>query len=401
MKHGKYDTLFVAAIILIYSLFGKGLLVTIAGKWHSYVIEPLFWIVMFLLAYYMRGKTMRGKKRVKSSVMFWTCGAAGIYLAMYFVSGLFGSFGYNALDTSALGILVNLLTVLLPLILRECVRACLVYGQPSNRSSTRLTFAVTAVVFAFVEYNPTALFTTNMSTPLAILEQVGGNLVPALVTSLFLTYVAYLGGFLPGVIFVSAITLPAIILPIIPNIKWLALTLLRVLIPFVAYLLIEYDVGLIRKTVSRKDIRKDSPGKWVPIFIFAIVLMLFVVGMLPWQPVSIATGSMLPEIKVGDMVVVNKLDKDTLEVGDVIQYSKDNYYVIHRIVEIREENGVVTYITKGDNNNAPDTKPVYADQVVGKVIFRIPYIGWLTLWMNSQTVDQTGQNVEVETGGTY
>ena len=48
----------------------------------------------------------------------------------------------------------------------------------------------------------------------------------------------------------------------------------------------------------------------------------------------------------------------------------------HRIFEIKENNGQKIFITKGDANNSPDMKEVLANEVKGKVLFSLPYIGY-------------------------
>jgi signal peptidase I len=65
--------------------------------------------------------------------------------------------------------------------------------------------------------------------------------------------------------------------------------------------------------------------------------------------------------------------------GDVIVFQNNNfrYPIIHRIVD--EETG---YITKGDNNQIPDSKRVSPSEVIGKAVFRIPYLGWVKIWFN-------------------
>ena len=97
---------------------------------------------------------------------------------------------------------------------------------------------------------------------------------------------------------------------------------------------------------------------------------------------AIATGSMEPQISVGDAVLVSKLDTGALEVGDVIQFRRGDYTVIHRIVEIIQEDGALSYVTKGDANNAKDAGAVSAGDVVGKVIATVPGAGRWTLWLH-------------------
>ena len=66
----------------------------------------------------------------------------------------------------------------------------------------------------------------------------------------------------------------------------------------------------------------------------------------------------------------------------MIQFRRGDYTVIHRIVEIIQEDGALSYVTKGDANNAKDAGAVSAGDVVGKVIATVPGAGRWTLWLH-------------------
>lgn len=100
----------------------------------------------------------------------------------------------------------------------------------------------------------------------------------------------------------------------------------------------------------------------------------------------IVSGSMEPIIRVRDAVLTKRVDADDIEVGDVVTYrSNDSAYygilITHRVVNIKEENGKKIFITKGDHNETVDRKAVTADQIYGKVIMRIPKIGYIKYFL--------------------
>jgi len=67
------------------------------------------------------------------------------------------------------------------------------------------------------------------------------------------------------------------------------------------------------------------------------------------------------------------------EIGDVITfgpYSKTKAPTSHRIYDIKVIEGEPIYITKGDANNAPDEKEVTRKEIIGKVLFSLPYVGY-------------------------
>lgn len=104
----------------------------------------------------------------------------------------------------------------------------------------------------------------------------------------------------------------------------------------------------------------------------------------------IISPSMVPNINVLDAVVTKRVDADKLKKNDVITFiSQDPRHsgitVTHRIVGIKKtEAGTYAYRTKGDNNNVEDQTLVSYDKVIGKVMLRIPYIGYLQQLLNTQ-----------------
>jgi len=86
---------------------------------------------------------------------------------------------------------------------------------------------------------------------------------------------------------------------------------------------------------------------------------------------------MRPAFDAGDVAIVAKVPADAIREGDIIQFRKEKITVMHRVIEIQETEDTKFFITKGDANNAPDLAPVVPEQVVGKVVFTIPKVGWV------------------------
>lgn len=98
----------------------------------------------------------------------------------------------------------------------------------------------------------------------------------------------------------------------------------------------------------------------------------------------VLSGSMLPTIQVKDVVVTKKIPEEELKVGDIITFiSPDQRFggisVTHRIIEklYDETEGIYTYRTQGDNNNIADAVPVPNSNILGKVILKIPKLGFI------------------------
>ena len=100
----------------------------------------------------------------------------------------------------------------------------------------------------------------------------------------------------------------------------------------------------------------------------------------------IVSGSMEPLIKVRDAVIIKRATMDDIKVGDVVTYRSTDpaFYgilITHRVTSIEDVNGEKVYITKGDHNETIDRTPVSFGQIRGKVVMRIPKIGYLKYFL--------------------
>lgn len=93
-----------------------------------------------------------------------------------------------------------------------------------------------------------------------------------------------------------------------------------------------------------------------------------------YKVLIVQSGSMEPTIHTGS-IVITKPELD-YHVGDIITFgriSRTQVPITHRIYKIENNK----YITKGDANNAPDMKAVNKREIVGKVLFSVPYAGYV------------------------
>lgn len=104
-------------------------------------------------------------------------------------------------------------------------------------------------------------------------------------------------------------------------------------------------------------------------------------------PLIVLTESMHPEIKAGDLIICQTIDADDVKKGDVIAFfdpaSNGSSVVTHRVLEVVEKNGKLSFRTRGDNNNTDDRLPVPAENLVGVYKSRIPGAGNVAMFMQS------------------
>ena len=119
---------------------------------------------------------------------------------------------------------------------------------------------------------------------------------------------------------------------------------------------------------------------YVVVGFLGLIALLLIVSVLPisgnFKVLTVLSGSMDPEIKIGSIVVVKPVSQ--YRIGDIITFestNKDVPSITHRIHEMKVVEGKPVYITKGDTNNAPDAREITEKDIVGKVLFDVPYLG--------------------------
>lgn len=115
------------------------------------------------------------------------------------------------------------------------------------------------------------------------------------------------------------------------------------------------------------------------IVVLALAAGAFIIPMLfGAKNMAVISGSMEPAIPVGSMVMVREVNPKELVTGDVITYKMGGTNVTHRIAEINAEKEQI--VTKGDANDSQDVNPVAFQNVVGKIWFHVPYLGYLSVY---------------------
>ena len=104
----------------------------------------------------------------------------------------------------------------------------------------------------------------------------------------------------------------------------------------------------------------------------------------------VLSGSMMPMMMPGDMIITNTINPENLKVGDVIAfkdpYGTPNTIVTHRIISIDDSSGSRIIQTIGDANGSPDVFSVPASSVIGKLAFVLPLVGYLPGFLKSNPI---------------
>ena len=122
-------------------------------------------------------------------------------------------------------------------------------------------------------------------------------------------------------------------------------------------------------------------GYYVFIGFLGVTSFLLVVSVFPitgnYKVLVVQSGSMEPAIKMGSVVIVKPIND--YQIDDVITFvnpKKQQELITHRIIDLEVNEGTTSYIVKGDANEDPDARKVARNEIVGKILFSVPYLGF-------------------------
>jgi signal peptidase len=96
---------------------------------------------------------------------------------------------------------------------------------------------------------------------------------------------------------------------------------------------------------------------------------------------------MEPTIQVGDVVVVEQISPLSATIGDVVTFRDPDdleRLITHRVRDVTARGSHVTIQTKGDANTAIESWSVSADGTIGRVVYRVPKIGYALFWIRGR-----------------
>lgn len=180
----------------------------------------------------------------------------------------------------------------------------------------------------------------------------------------------------------------------------------------------EHRNAVKRNCLHMKLIRKIW-GFINTLFVIAVILLavlLVGVRLVGLTPYAVLSGSMEPTYHVGSLIYVKDADHTQIQPGDPITFvvNEDLLVATHRVVDISivetrnepvlddagqpmlDENGdeilqevtldepVYYFQTKGDANDDVDGSPVHYKNIIGVPVFTIPYLGYLSSWLQTR-----------------
>jgi signal peptidase len=367
----------IALLAGIYLATNLGLSTAIGGFAGTYLALPLLWIIIGVAVIFLPRYRTAARLKDKGSIIQLALMIGFFQMMLLIISGLFASFGKSPYSFTPTGIATNLLFVAAMLFGMEFSRAWLV--NHLGRKHVFLALAFVAIIYTLLSVPLAQL--TGLRPEVGSIDFVNSTLLPSLAENLLATFLALLAGPIPALIYRGIMQAFWWFSPILPDLPWMFKGLIGTVIPIVGLVLMN---SLYSPQTGPKKAKRAQSGSitgWIVTTVAAVAIIWFAVGLFPLQPALVASGSMEPKMYPGDVVIIIKTPADNIETGDIIQFRvPEGVTVMHRVIEIQEtEGGSKVFITKGDNNDQPDSEPVLPDNVVGKAIMTIPKVGWASI----------------------
>lgn len=311
----------------------------------------------------------------KSSVLFLCLGFGAVYLLLYYLTGLYFGFSKNPYLFNPSNFLSFILPITVTIIATEIIRAVAVCQKDKICDAICYASCILAEVLICGNIHYVISFNRFM-------DLVGLTLIPAVISNLLYHYISRRYGAFPNIVFRLMSTLYLYVIPYVPAMSDSLFALYNMVIPVVIYSFISALYGKKRRYAVKK---RNRAGKILTAAVVALMIgtVMLISNQFRYGIFVIATPSMTGELNVGDAAIFEKYDDQNIVEGQVIVFERDGSMVVHRVVNIEKINGVIRYYTKGDANFDNDEGYVVTSQIVGLVNFKIPYVGYPTLWLRS------------------
>jgi signal peptidase len=118
-----------------------------------------------------------------------------------------------------------------------------------------------------------------------------------------------------------------------------------------------------------------------------LLVAISVLNILGFRSLVVMSGSMAPSIRTGDLVIDRRVTPLQVRAGDIVTFHDPHnakLLITHRVRSARVQGDQVAMVTKGDANNSVERFLIRPDGTMGRVVLRIPEIGYVFFWARSR-----------------
>lgn len=350
----------------------------LAMIFNKVITKPIIAVVLLVFMVISKLLVKTGKQSLLDST--WTTillvGIGFVYVILLYVLGIFTGFYESTVKLSIWSIENLIIPYVVIIISAENIRKTILLKEVKySKTMMLIAMILLDVIISTNIYNLNTVKDYFVLISFVIFASIANNLL--------FNYIAVKHRNVDAIILYRLITtLYSYIIPITPDIYIFLECIIKMIVPYLIYIILEGTYGPKERVISVEQRRQDKIITVVFYIIIAIIAILvscrFKYGIL-----VVGSGSMTGTLNKGDIIFYEKYEKNQeIETGQIIVFNNDDMKIIHRVIDQKFVGEDVRYYTKGDANQNKDDGYRIRKDIIGQVKARIPYIGYLTLWIN-------------------
>lgn len=361
--------LYVLEILLLLVLF---LALFVSNIFNRTVLAILLFVFAIITRIFIKRK--KAASIYKKQVAWLMFGFSIIYIVVFYLLGLYFGY-YRAPTTFGIATVIKFILPLATIIYSsELIRKTIIV-QDSKLS--KVLMSISMILIDLIVYSG-VYDITNMDDMLTVL---GFIFFASIACNLLYNYITVRYSSTGVIIYRMITVLYVYLIPYIPDVFLFFRTFLRMLYPYIMYVVLEYTYSKTNYASQYKDKKKNMIWSSISLVITSIIIAL-ISCQFRWGILVIGSGSMTGTIDKGDAIIYESYKNDSkVKSGTVIVFEKDNIQIVHRVVDVISSGGTLRYYTKGDANKKIDDGYITSNDIHGIVKFKIPYIGYPSLWI--------------------
>lgn len=296
-----------------------------------------------------------------------------IFFIIYYLLGLKITYTKPSNYLNYYGIKNFIIPICLVIILKEILRYYLIV----KIQNSKLLMVMATFLFILIDLNNN-ISLNIFSSSYNLFIFIAINFLPTLINNIICNKLTIYYNYYPCIIYLLITKLYYYFLPIIPNANDYLYSLVLIIIPVGLYF---YINEMNKNPFSIKNNKHNI--ETIIIVLFLLVIIYYSTGYFNKYALAIGSGSMVPNINIGDVVIITKhKEKYSYQIGDIIAYKYHDVIIVHRIVKKEYDQNNTYYYTKGDDNEKIDNYIIYENMIIGNVTRKIPFLGLPSVWIS-------------------
>lgn len=374
MEKRKTKTIILLSLVVLYIIVYNTFLYETFSNISMYLNAAASLIFAFL-SIFMFGLKKDKLTSLKKSVLQTTLLILIAFFGLYYGAGLFLGYLQTPYTFGLTQLATNIIPTILTIIGIETFRYVMVNKQQENKAS----IIVTATIICLFELVTTLTGTAfiNLEETFKITSQI---ILPVIGKNYVLTYLIKHSGMRSVLLYRLVMDLYIYIVPIVPDIGDYLNASAKIALPMLLLVTTYRQIDDTENGVEYDFKKTKFKLSDAPIIAFILIMSCLVSGKFNYYLIGIGSESMAPRLKKGDAVLIDK-KKTKYKKDDIVAFDDRGKLVIHRIIEVNKKDGKISYKTKGDANITADVKQITNKDIIGKVKFRVKYIGYPSIFL--------------------